>query len=265
VALVLVVVRDAPRPPVRAGERAASPYRTPVLWRIHAASALLVLPQFTVAAFGLTYLVDEHGWSPVDGGRLLAVAQAGGAGARLLAGWWSDRVGSRTGPLRLTALGIAAVLGGLTVATVAGRGAAEALLVLAAVITVSPNGLAFTAVAEYAGASWAGRALGLQNTAQNLVATLTPPLVAALVTRHGYAWAFALAGAVPVAAAGLVPHPLPRPVHASAGIPVPVPDGPVPVPDGPVPVPDGPATPDRPVPDRRLPAPDRPRPQPGGR
>jgi MFS family permease len=47
--LVVAVVRD----PARAGERAraqrGSPYRTAALWRIHAASALLVVPQFTVA------------------------------------------------------------------------------------------------------------------------------------------------------------------------------------------------------------------------
>jgi sugar phosphate permease len=213
VVLVVVVVRDPPRPSVRTCDRPASPYRTPVLWRIHGASALLVLPQFTVAAFGLTYLVDAHGWSPVDGGRLLAVAQAGGAAARLLAGWWSDRVGSRTGPLRLTALASAGTLAALTATTVAGQGSAVGLLVAAAVVTVSPNGLAFTAVAEYAGASWAGRALGLQNTAQNLVAALTPPLVAALVSARGYAWAFTLAAGIPVLAAALVPHPLPRAAH----------------------------------------------------
>lgn len=207
--LVLLVVRDAPRPTSGTAGPAPSPYRTPVLWRLHSASALLVLPQLTVATFGLTYLVDAHGWSPVDGGRLLAVAQVGGAAARLLAGWWSDQAGSRTGPLRLTALAVAATLGTLTAATFTESASAVAVLVAAAVITVSPNGLAFTAVAEYAGSSWAGRALGLQNTAQNAVA-LTPPLVAALVAGHGYASAFLVAGAVAVLAVGLVPHPLPQ-------------------------------------------------------
>lgn len=240
VVIVVVVVRDAPRPSTGAGGPATSPYRTPVLWRIHAASALLVLPQFTVAAFGLIYLVDLHGWSPVDGGRLLAVAQAGGAAARLLAGWWSDRVGSRTGPLRLTALAIAAALAALAATTATGQWSAVGLLVAAAVVTVSPNGLAFTAVAEYAGVRWAGRALGLQNTTQNLVAAFTPPLVAALVSARGYAWAFALAGVAPLVAVGLVPHPLPQqpahrppdrtPAPSEAGRPRLPGPGPVPVP-----------------------------------
>jgi sugar phosphate permease len=208
--LVLAVVRDPPRSAHRPAT-AVTPYRSAVLPRIHAASALLVVPQFTVAAFGLTFLVDEHGWSPVDGGRLLAVAQVGGAGARLVAGWWSDRAGSRTRPLRQAALAVAVVLAVLAgTAAVDSAWAIPALLV-AAVVTVSPNGLAFTAVAEYAGAAWAGRALGLQNTAQNLTATLTPPVVAALVAGRGYPTAFVIAAVLPVAAAGLVP------VRAAAG------------------------------------------------
>jgi sugar phosphate permease len=207
--LVLVVVRDAPRATETPCSAAISPYRAPVLWRIHAASALLVLPQFTIAAFALAYLVDVHGWSPVGGGRLLAVAQGGGALARLAAGWWSDRVSSRTGPLRITALVIAATLGVLAAVTPSESTVGVGVLMLAAVVTVSPNGLAFTAVAEYAGRSWAGRALGAQNTAQNAVAGLATPLVATVVTAHGYPAAFALAAVVPVLAAATVPHPLP--------------------------------------------------------
>jgi sugar phosphate permease len=192
-----------------------------VLWRIHAASALLVLPQFTVAAFGLTYLVDTQGWTPVDGGRLLALAQVGGAAARLAAGWWSDRVASRTGPLRLVSLAISVVLVVLATATATRSASAVALLVAASVITVSPNGLAYTAVAEYAGGSWAGRALGIQNTGQNAVAALTPPLIATLVASRGYVPAFLLAGALPVLATALVPDPLPRPAaSAPASAPV---------------------------------------------
>src|SRR5215469_3715207 len=73
-ALVVALVRDPPRPqatsPVAGSpERAASPYRQPVLWRIHAASALLVVPQFTVATFALVYLVDGRGWTALAAGR----------------------------------------------------------------------------------------------------------------------------------------------------------------------------------------------------
>lgn len=213
--LVVAVVRDPPPRPEGPAGPAASPYGTPVLWRIHTASALLVLPQFTVATFGLTFLVDERGWTQVGGGRLLALAQVGGAASRLAAGWWSDRAGSRTGPLRRVAVAVTLVLAALAVTAAAGSAVAVALLVAAAVVTASPNGLAYTAVAEYAGRSWAGRALGIQNTAQNAVATLTPPLIALLVAAHGYPPAFAVAAALPLAAVAFIPHPL-RTVPRSA-------------------------------------------------
>jgi hypothetical protein len=73
------------------------------------------------------------------------------------------------------------------------------------VLAVSTNGLAFTAVAELAGPAWAGRALGIQNTGQNLLAAATPPVMAALIAGAGYPAAFALAGVLPLAAAALVP------------------------------------------------------------
>ena len=203
--LVAVVVRDPPRRVATAGPVGGSPYQTPVLWRIHLASALLVVPQFTVATFGLAFLVQERGWSPVAGGWLLALAQLGGASARLGAGWWSDRAGSRVGPLRLTAVAVAASLGLLALTAGAGSDLTAGALVLAAVITVSPNGLAFTAVAEYAGQSWAGRALGIQNTGQNVVAALTPRAVAPLIVGHGYPAAFTMAAGFPLLALVLVP------------------------------------------------------------
>ena len=75
----------------------------------------------------------------------------------------------------------------------------------AAVLVVSTNGLAFTAVAEHAGPAWAGRALGIQNTGQNAFAALTPPLVAIIIGAAGYPAAFAAAAVLPLAAAALVP------------------------------------------------------------
>jgi sugar phosphate permease len=204
-ALVVAVVRD----PSRAGERASaqrgSPYRTPVLWRIHAASALLVVPQFTVSTFALVFLVEARGWRAPAAGALLAVAAAAGAASRLGAGHWSDRLGSRMRPMRILALSTTAVLLALALAAAAAPVLAVPILLAAAVLVVSTNGLAFTAVAELAGPNWAGRALGIQNTGQNAVAALTPPLVAVLIGAAGYPAAFAVAGVLPLAAAALVP------------------------------------------------------------
>ncbi|MFI5891912.1 MFS transporter [Actinoplanes sp. NPDC051513] len=250
--LVALVVRDSPST-TRSAPGEGTPYRTPVLWRIHAASALLVVPQATVATFALVFLVDVHGWQPASAGRLLALGQVGGALARLVAGWWSDRLvaarvpdrvppdrqpdrvppdrqpdrvppggeadrvapgrvpdraplgreadrlGGRLRPMRLIALAIAAVVAGLAL------GAHPAVLLAAAVLTVSPNGLAYTAVAERAGPAWAGRALGIQNTAQNLAGVATVPAMAALIAATGYRPAFAAAAVFPLAAALLTP------------------------------------------------------------
>ncbi|MEV5753453.1 MFS transporter [Actinoallomurus sp. NPDC052308] len=203
--LVALFVRDPARTAGDEPHGGRSPYRTPVLWRIHAASALLVVPQFTVSAFALVYLVDAQGWNAGTAGRLLAAAQIGGAAARLAVGHWSDRAGSRLRPMRVLSIGIGVVMLALTIGALADWGAATAVLVVAAVITVTPNGLAFTAVAEYAGRAWAGRALGFQNTGQNLLAAATPPVLGSLISGSDYGTAFAVAVAFPVVAGLLLP------------------------------------------------------------
>ncbi|WP_207919492.1 MFS transporter [Micromonospora sp. KC207] len=202
-AMVAIVVREPAARPAAADVPAGSPYCTPVLWRVHAASALLIVPQFAVATYALVFLVDVHSWEPAAAGRILAIGQIGGALARLGAGWWSDRVGSRMRPMRLVALAITLVMAVLAAGT--HTPVAITALLLAGVLSVSPNGLAFTAVAEYAGRAWAGRALGVQNTAQNAVAAATPPLLAGVISAGGYGTAFAATIAFPLLAAAVIP------------------------------------------------------------
>jgi MFS family permease len=196
--------------PQRASAPPAAPYRTPFLWRLHAASGLLIVPQWAVVAFSFDYLVSGLGWSLGAAGALVAVSQLAGAGGRLVVGTWSDRVMHRLRPMRILALAIAAAMALLAGAALADAAAAPALLVAAAILTVSPNGLAFTAVAERAGSGWAGRALGIQNTVQNMVGAVTGPLLAAVIVAAGsggaaYVVAFAVAATVPLAAAALIP------------------------------------------------------------
>ena len=201
-----------PPDPYRApsSSRPPNPYRQPVLWRIHAASALLVVPQFAVATFALVFLVDARGWDATAAGRLLAVAQLCGAASRLGAGYWSDRVGSRMRPMRALALSTGIGVMALAAAAAAGSSVAVPVLLACAVVSVSTNGLAFTAVAEYAGSAWAGRALGIQNTGQNALAAATPPVLALAIGSIGFGASFAVVGAFPVVAAALVPVGLER-------------------------------------------------------
>ena len=203
--VVAVLVADPPRP-ARSGVRAANPYRRDrFLPRVHAVSVLLVVPQFLVWTFALVWLVQDRDWSPAAAGSLVAAAQVAGAAGRIAAGHLSDVVASRMRPLRWVALAAAATMAALGLAAGLDLPLAVGLMVLATVLTVADNGLAFTAVAERAGPFWSGRALGVQNTAQFLTASAVPPLAGLLIAHQGYAAAFAVAAAFPAFAAVLVP------------------------------------------------------------
>jgi MFS family permease len=78
-------------------------------------------------------------------------------------------------------------------------------LAVASIVSVSDNGLGFTATAELAGRAWSGRALGVQNTMQNVAGFATAPLVGALAGSFGFAWAFAAVAAFPVLGALITP------------------------------------------------------------
>lgn len=205
----LVFIVNPPRPAraVDAEGRPANPYRgDATLGRIHLVSALLVVPQYALSIFGLVWLIADQGWNPVAAGVVVAVAQVLGAGGRVLIGMLSDRLGSRLRPLRWVALaGIPLLL----LTAVAGElhqpVAVAVLYVLASCVSVADNGLAFTAVAEIAGAHWSGRALGAQNTGQFLAAAIVAPAVGLLIGLTGYSAAFALLALAPAAAIPLVP------------------------------------------------------------
>ncbi|MEV8093063.1 MFS transporter [Kitasatospora sp. NPDC085879] len=219
---VLPLAADPPRPAGAVPTRWPGPYRGGRLWRLHGAAALLCVPQFVVAGFALVYLTAGRGWPAATAGTVLAAANLGGAGVRLLAGWWSDRVGSRIRPMRLLALAAAVDLLLLAVGALAAPPLAVAALLLATGLTVSTNGLHNTAVAEHAGPGWAGRALGVHGLGQHAAIVLVPPLTGALITAHGFAPAFGLAAAFPLAAAAALPGeppPYPEPAPTSAPAP----------------------------------------------
>ncbi|HVX69110.1 MAG TPA: MFS transporter [Mycobacteriales bacterium] len=205
-AMVEVFVVDPPRLPRSATEPApTSPYRGPTLWRLHFASAMLVVPQFAVSAFALTYLVSERHWGTASAGRLLFAFQLAGAAGRVASGVWSDRVGNRLGPMRMVAAAAAVTMLAAGIGAANGWLLAVVALGVGVVVTVADNGLGFTATAELAGSSWAGRAMGVQNTGQNLTAALTPPLLGALITAHGFGWGFGVVALFPLIAVFATP------------------------------------------------------------
>ena len=125
---------------------------------------------------------------------------------RVSAGLWSDRVGSRLQPIRVIAAAAAAAMLALALTDAADWSWSVVAMLVASVVTVSDNGLAFTAIAEIAGPFWSGRALGTQNTSQLLTAGLTPPIFGALISTAGFPLAFAVCALFPVLAIPLVPR-----------------------------------------------------------
>lgn len=205
--LVWFVVVDPPRP-AKTATTTASPYTGPVagtLFRLHAASATLVMPQFMASTFAVTYLVTARDWSPVAAGQLVAVVQVVGAAGRILAGVWSDRVGSRMRPMRLIAFGALTTMILWAAGDLLDSWLAIAALIAALIVSVTDNGLGFTATAELAGPFWAGRALGVQNTGQNIAAMIAAPVFGALITAFSYPVALGVAAVFPALGAALTP------------------------------------------------------------
>jgi sugar phosphate permease len=201
---VAVVVLDPPRPSATAA-LTANPYRADhFLARVHGVSVLLVVPQFLVWTYSLTWLVQERQWSAAAAGALVAGTHVLGAVGRIAVGQLSDVVGSRVRPLRWVAAAAAVTMGLL--ALTEPFAVAVVLLVVASAVTVADNGLAFTSVAERAGSYWSGRALGVQNTAQYLTAAAVAPAAGLAITHWGYAATFALSALCPVVALPLAPR-----------------------------------------------------------
>lgn len=205
-------VVNPPRPAPAAGAggqlpETRNPYRGSLfLGRIHLLSALLVVPQFTLSIFGLVFLITVLHWNATAAGAVIAVAQFVGAFGRIGVGSASDRVGSRVRVLRYVAVsGVVAML------ALAGSGALRwsvvcaVVLIIASAVSVADNGLSFTSVAEAAGPAWSGKALGIQNTGQFIVAAAVGPGVGALIAAVGYPVAFALVALTPLLSIPLVP------------------------------------------------------------
>jgi MFS family permease len=187
-------------------EELASPYRgSSVLWRIHAVASLLMVPQTVTVTFMLVWLMQHHGWSVAAAGGLITLSQLLGALGRVIVGRWSDRIGSRMRPVRIIAVAAALTLSLLALTDSRGSGYDVLLMVAISVISVLDNGLEATAITEFAGPFWSGRALGVQNTTQRLMAAAAPPVFGALIMAAEYPAAWALCGLFPLAAVPLVP------------------------------------------------------------
>ncbi|MEV8338967.1 MFS transporter [Leucobacter sp. NPDC077196] len=213
-----VGIRNPPRPASAPAHRQVAaaqtnPYRASAfLVRIHAVSVLLVVPQFALATFGMVWLIAGLGWQATAAGLLMGAAQFVGALGRIVIGGVSDRVGERVRVLRWVAIAgvvvmvLLALIGFTHDAIPAGFAIGGIVLVIATVVSVADNGLAFTSVAEAAGSGWAGRALGVQNTGQFIAASAVGPGIGAAITLLGYPLVFGLVALAPLIAIPLIPR-----------------------------------------------------------
>ena len=206
-AVVSLVIREPPPAAEAAPAREQAPAPRPGvrdvltdrrLLRLSLAGALLVVPQFV----GSTLLIEvllAGGMAVATAGVLLALTQVLGGVGRLTNGWWSDRVASRLRPLRIIA---ALTAGGFGLAAALQPGPVTllgAVLVPAAALAISWNGLVFTAAGELAPPGRAATAMAVSNTANYVSAAATPVLAGLVAQTVGWPAALVTAGA---AAAG---------------------------------------------------------------
>jgi len=134
---------------------------------------------------------DARSGAAVRPARAAAVAAGGReqpAGRRPV----SDRVASRTRPLRLLALAMAVGALLLAAAVDGPLPLLEVVLVVETALVVCWNGLAFAAAGELAPAGQVGTALAFQNTGNFVAATVTPPAMGLAISLTGYRPALAL-------------------------------------------------------------------------
>jgi MFS family permease len=180
---------DRSRP---AEDSGPAPLRDRRIWRLATGGALLVAGQLSLVGYLTLFLHDRHGWSAGSAAGMLAVVQLGGAVVRVAAGRWSDRRGVRIAPMRELALA-GTVLFAVTAALADGPTAVLLpVIVLCGVVSMSSNGLAFTATGEIAGQARAGSAMGLQNTALFTSGALAPVVFGAIAEHVGWPAGFAL-------------------------------------------------------------------------
>ena len=119
---------------------------------------------------------------------------------RLGNGVWSDRAGSRLGPLRTVAVLVGAGFGLAAVLQPGPVPLLAAVLVGAGALAVSWNGLVFTAAGELAPPGRAATAMAVSNTANYVSAAATPVVGGALAQAAGWPATLALAAGAAAAA-----------------------------------------------------------------
>lgn len=204
VALTIAVLIREPPGAVRATQGQGVVLRDRALIRLSTASGLLVVPQFTAAALMVELLHGHRGLAVGAAAALFAAAQVLGGAGRLGVGVWSDAVRSRVGPLRTIAVLVAVGFALCAALLEAPLWLLATALVPTAALALCWNGVAVTAAAELAPEGSSGTALGMQNTANYLSASITPALAGWIVVTFSWPAALLVAAAAAGAARALL-------------------------------------------------------------
>jgi sugar phosphate permease len=194
-AIAAVFIRRGSRKEPEIGE-VSRPLRDPRMWLLGAGTGLYLVAQIGLTAFVVLFLHQHHHVSGHAAGAVLAAIYVLAIAARIGSGRISDRLGSRLGPLRTIGVALALCTAAVAAATDAPLGLLVPLFVVAGVLSMSWNGLAYASAAEMAGAARTGAALGFQQTLLGVVVAGAPPVVAAIAT-HSWRAAFFVAAAGP--------------------------------------------------------------------
>jgi sugar phosphate permease len=193
-----LIIRDRPHEaPV--ADRDPWTIRDRRLWILSIGSSLYLVAQIALTGFLVLFLHDARGLSTGEAAAVLAVAQAVAVGLRIAAGRWSDVMGARVRPLRIVGLAIFVSLA-LTAALVGvPLELLIPMLVVATALSMTWNGLSYTAAAELAGSRRSGAAIGVQQMVLSIVGFVAAPVFASLVDGSSWRTGFAVFAAGPLA------------------------------------------------------------------
>jgi sugar phosphate permease len=197
----VALMRDPPPAPNRRPVLDRPPPTRDVrLWRLGAGGALLVCAQASMLGFIVLFLHDARDVGAATAAAALGVLQIVGALVRIVAGRRSDREGLRIAPMRRIAARNTALLAAVGALATGPGVLLYPLLAVAAISTMSWNGLAFTAAAEISGHARAGTAMSLQNTLISVGGVLAPSVFGVLVEATSWTTAYVVLALAPLAA-----------------------------------------------------------------
>ena len=160
-------------------------------------TALFITAQIAITGFVVLFLHEHRHVSTHAAAALLAGINVLAIGARIGSGRISDRMQTRLRPLRTIGIALTATTALVAALVDEPLAVLAPAFVVAGVLSMAWNGLAFAASAEVAGHARTGAALGFQQTLLGVVGAAAPPAFAAIAA-SSWRLAFALSALGPL-------------------------------------------------------------------